>query len=88
MSRSAADDRYWAKWSSFCRDTNLAPLLALYRDPVPILKAFARQYQIGDINPSGHQIRSHMVEDAVRLIGKALATLGTRDPHLTIQGEL
>ena len=40
----------------------LDPLPILYRDSMPILNTFVRQYQIGDLAPSRHQVRYHTVE--------------------------
>ena len=87
-SRSAAADGYWRKWAILYREVSFNPLLVLYRYPVPIISAFARQYRTWGITPSVHQVKSHTVEDAVRSILQVLAALGTRYPRLTIQGEL
>ena len=87
-SRYVAANGNWSKWGVFCIDVAYDPLLVSYRDLVPILNAFARQYRKGDIAPRSRQVRSHTVEESVRSIGQALAALGTRDPRLTIQGEL
>ena len=64
------------------------PLLVLYRDPFPILNAFARQYRTGYIVPSCCQLKLRTVEDAIRLIGQLLAAMGTLYPYLKIEGEL
>ena len=40
---TAADD-HWTKWSYFCARVTLDPLLVAYKDPVPILNTFARDY--------------------------------------------
>ena len=55
---------------------------------MPIFITFARQYQTGSLTPSGRQVQSYMIEDAVQSIGQALAAMGDLDPHLTSQGEL
>ena len=61
----------------------LDPLLVAYQDPVPILNAFARDYQNGNIAPDSRGVRSRTVEDAVRSIGQAIAMLGAKDPRMT-----
>ena len=66
----------------------LDPLLVAYQDPVPILNAFARDYQTGAIATSSHSVRSRTVEDAVRSIGQAIAMLGAKDPRMTPTGNL
>ena len=66
----------------------LNPLLITYRDLVPILDTFTRQYQTGALAPSVRQIQYHTVEEAVQLISQALVAMGDHDPHLTSQGEL
>ena len=66
----------------------LDPLLVSYRYLYPIINTFVRQYRTGEIAPNGRQVQSHTVEDAVGSIGQALASLGTRDPYLTSQGDL
>ena len=76
------------KWANFCQDTELDPLLVLYRDLVPILSTFARQYWTGALTPSGRQVRSCTVGDAAWSIGQALTAMGAPDPCLTSQGNL
>ena len=66
----------------------LDPLLVAYQDPVPILKAFARDYQTGNIAPGSRSVRSRTVEDAVLSIGQAIAMLGAKDPRMTPTGKL
>ena len=64
------------------------PLLVSYMDLVPILNIFASQYRTVALAPSGYQVKYHMVEDAVRLIGQALTAMGDPDPRLTSQGNI
>ena len=64
----------------------LNPLLVFYRDLLPILNTFARQYQIEALSPRRRQVQSHTVEDAVRLLGQVLAAMEAPDPRLTSQG--
>ena len=64
------------------------PYSSLYQDPVPILNAFARDYQTGNIAPDSCGVRSRTVKDAARLIGQAIAMLGAKDPRMTSTGKL
>ena len=66
VGRSTAVDGHWIKWSYFCTRVALDPLRVAYKDPVPILNAFARDYRTGKIAPDSQGIRSRTVEDAVR----------------------
>ena len=87
-SRTASADTHWAQWHTFCVRVALDPLLVSYRDPVPILNTFAREYRTGRISASGAAVRSRTVEDAVRSVGQTLAALGARDPRLTDGGDV
>ena len=87
-SQSATANGPWKKWSEFCPDVYLDPLLVLYRCPVSILDTFVRQYRTGALAPSICQVQSLTVEDNVRLIGQALTAMGGPEPRLTIQGKL
>ena len=64
------------------------PLLDSYRDPVHIINDLARQYRKRDIISSEWQGQSGTEEYRVWLIGKALVSLGYRDPRLTRQWEM
>ena len=86
--RATAADGHWTKWTYFCARVALDPLLVAYQDPVPILNAFARDYRTGAIAPGSCGVRSITVEDAVRLIGQAIAMLGDKDPRMTPKGNL
>ena len=44
-SRATTSDDHWGNWAAFFREVTLYLLIILYRDPVPILNAFARQYR-------------------------------------------
>ena len=63
----------------------IEPLLILYRDLVPILNTFARQYRTSYLAPSGRHVLFRTVEDAVRSIVQAFAAMGAPDSHLTSQ---
>ena len=76
--RATAADDHWTKWTYFCARVALDPLRVAYQDPVPILNTFARDYQTDKIAPDSRGVQSRTVEDAVRLIGQAIAMLGTR----------
>ena len=50
--RATDADGHWTKWAYFCARVALDPLLIAYKDPVPILNAFAQDYQTGNITPN------------------------------------
>ena len=60
-SQAAAADGHWTKWAEFCQDVDLDTLLFLYRDLVPILNTFARQYRTGALTPRGRQVQPRTV---------------------------
>ena len=66
----------------------LDPLLVAYKEPLPILNAFTRDYRTGNITPNSRAVRSRKVEDAVRSIGQAIAMLGDKDPRMTSTGKI
>ena len=86
--RATAVDSHWTKWSYFCAKVALDPLLVAYKDPVPILNAFAWDYQTGNIVPNSRGVQSRTVEGAVRLIGQAIAMMGAKDPRMTSTGKI
>ena len=86
--RSTTANGYWTKWAYFCARVALDHLLVAYQDPVPILNAFAQDYQTGNIAPDSRGVRSITVEDAVRSIGQAIAMLGAKDPRMTSTGKI
>ena len=79
--RACAADGHWTKWSKFCSRVALDPILIGYKDSVPILNILYRDYRTGDITPTSSPVRSRTAEDAVWLIGQALAALGLADPQ-------
>ena len=87
-SRAYAADGHWTKWANFFSRVPLNPLLIGYKDPVPILNIFARDYRTGDITPTSSPVRSRTAEDAVRLIGQVLAALGLADPRYGKDGKI
>ena len=60
---------------------SLDPLLIGYKDLVPILNIFARDYRTGDITPTSSPVQSRTAEDAVRSISQALVALGLANPR-------
>ena len=81
-------DGHWTKWAYFCARGSLNPLLVAYKDPVPILNTFARDYRTGNIAPNSRGVRSRTVEDSVRSIGQAIAMLGAKYPQMTSTGKI
>ena len=88
VGRATAADCHWTKWAYFCARVALDPLLVTYKDPVPILNNFARDYQTGNITPNIRGVQSRTVEDAVRSIGQAIAMMGAKDPHMAFTGKI
>ena len=86
--RAYAADGHWTKWANFFSRVPLNPLLIVYKDPVPILNIFARDYRTGDITPTSSPVRSRTAEDAVQSIGQALAALGLADPRYGKDGNI
>ena len=78
VGRSTAADSHWTKCAYLCARVALDPLLVAYKDPVPILNAFARDYQTGNITPNIRGVQSRTVEYAVQSIGQAIAMLGPK----------
>ena len=88
VGRSTAADGHWTKWAYFCTRLALDPILVAYKDPVPILDSFARDYRTGKITPYSRAVRSRMVEDAVRSIGHEITVLEAKDPWMTSTGDI
>jgi hypothetical protein len=86
--RTSATDRTWTIWETFCRDLHCDPYLTTLHDPIPILQIFANRYRTGTVAPSGNQVRSRTVEDALRAVGQTFASLGCADPRLQASGKL
>ena len=72
--RATDADGHWTKWTYFCARVSLVPLLVAYQDPVPILNAFARDYQTGAYataaggNCSSSVVPGEGVEDGDRVL--------------------
>ena len=64
--RATAADGHWTKSAYFCARVALKPLLIAYKDPVPILNVFDRDYRTEKIAPNSHAVQSRTVEDAVQ----------------------
>ena len=79
---------HWVKQDALFRDVEIYPLLFLYRYPVLLLNAFARNYRTRKTAPRKCQVYSGIVGESVRSIGQAIATMGTKNLRLTNQGEL
>ena len=88
VGRATAADGHWTKWAYLCARVALNPLINAYKDPVPILSAFSREYMTGNITPNSRAVQSITVEDAVWSVGQALADLGAKDPWMTSTGKI
>jgi hypothetical protein len=86
--RQNANDATWQIWVQFCVSLHCDPDLINITDPIPLLQIFAQRYRLGTIAPSGSPVRSRTVEQALRAVGQAFATLGCPDPRLSISGKL
>ena len=69
VGRATTSDGHCNKWAYFCARMALDPLLVTYKDPVPILNAFDRDYRTGNIAPNIFAVQSRTVEDAIWSIG-------------------
>jgi len=87
-SRAAAANSAWNIWQLFCVSLQADPFLQCGTDPILLLQIFAQRYRDGRIAPSGKQVRSRTVEDAVRAVGQGFTRLGSPDPRLTSNGKL
>ena len=56
VGQATAADGHWNKWAYFCARVALDPLLVAYKDPVPILNAFTRDYRTGNIAPNSRAV--------------------------------
>jgi hypothetical protein len=87
-SRAQGAEGHWKTWLAYCSELGINPTLQEFQDPIPILQVFIRRYRIGEIAPSKRQVRSRTVEDALRSVGQAFATVGSPDPRLNSQGNI
>ena len=78
----------WVKWDNLYRDMALESPLFSYRDPVQNISALTCKYRTGDIPPRKLQVWAITVTDTVRSIEHVLASLETKGPSLTRQGDL
>ena len=86
--RATADDGHWTKWAYLYTRADLNLLCFAYKDPVPVLNAFARDYRTGNIAPNIRAVQSRTVEDAIRSIGQVIAVLGAKDPQMKTKGQI
>ena len=76
---AAAADKHWERWMAFCASIPIDPWMFEVYDPVPLLQIFGARYCDGRIAPRGHPVRSRTVEDALRAVGQAFASVGAKD---------
>ena len=85
--RRASSTSAWTIWTAFCVslgvDTNSLP-----SDPIPLLQVFAQRLRAGTLSARGNAIRSRTVEDVIRGVGQAYASMGALDPRMTPHGKL
>ena len=78
-SHARAADRHCTLWTTFCSSIKVDPWLYEIADPIPLLQIFGARYRDGRIAPSGNPVRAGTVDDALRAIGQAFASVGTHD---------
>ena len=88
VDQDTATNSHWTKWAYLYSRVALNPLLVAYKYPVPILNTVSWDYRTGDIAPNSHGVQSRTVEDVVRLIGQAIAILGSKDPRMMSTGKI
>mmetsp|Transcript_64909 Transcript_64909/g.188173 ORF Transcript_64909/g.188173 Transcript_64909/m.188173 type:complete len:382 (-) Transcript_64909:11-1156(-) len=86
--RSREAFAHWHKWTTFCDDQRISPLLDDCPDPIPFLQVFAHRFRHGQLNTSHREVRSRTVENALRSVGQTLAAMGTPDPRYTSTGKI
>jgi hypothetical protein len=78
----------WDIWQDFCHTIPTDPYLHDTPDPIPVLQLFAHSYRTGAVAPTKSQVCSRTMEDALRAVGQAFATLGCPDPRLQPSSKL
>ena len=56
IGRATTTYDHWTKWDYFCARVDLDHLIVAYKDPIPILNAFAQDYQTGKIAPNSRAV--------------------------------
>ena len=56
IGQATAVDGHWTKWAYLCAMVALDPLPVAYKDPVPILNAFAIDYRTENIAPNSRAV--------------------------------
>ena len=84
--RASAHDKHWDRWTEFLAEHDLQP--DNLQDPIPLLQVFGHRYRDGRIAPSGEQVKSRTVEDAIRAVGQTYASMGAVDPRLNHHGKI
>jgi hypothetical protein len=82
-SRSAAADKMWGLWKTFCQGLGIDPLLRDIPDKVPTLQVFAVRLRSGEIAPKQNALRSRSVEEYLRAVGQKFTFLGAKDPRIS-----
>ena len=86
--RTRAANTHWQLWVDFCTSLAVHPLLADIADPIALQQVFLHRYRTGAIAPSGRQVRSRTVEDALRSVAQTFAALGAKDPRKDAHGAI
>lgn len=86
--RAKSTDTHWVKWSQFCTELAVDPLLEDVADPTVLLQVFLHRYRTGQIAPRGKPVRARTAEDALRSVGQTFSAMGAPDPRLTPSGKM
>ena len=83
--RTTAGSAAWSRWCTFCAGLSVDPY-HLPSDAIPLLQVFAQRLRNGTLAARGLPVRSRTVEDTVRAVGQAYASMGAPDPRLNSHG--
>jgi hypothetical protein len=82
-------DSRWSIWTSFLDSFHIDdPYLVDFPDPILLLQVFAEHLHSGQLAPSCDPIRSRSVEDSICSVGQEIASLGTLDPRMMVNGKI
>jgi len=77
----------WAVWARFCGTLGLQADLEDVQDPIPLLQIFAHRVRTGEYAIHGARVRKRSVEQYLRSMGQAFASMGAKDIRLDSLGK-
>ena len=86
-SRASSNDNTWLTWKRFRLDLAMDPWLSDDVDPIILLQVFAQRYRTGQLAPRQRPVKSRTEEGALHAMGQTLASVGAKDPRLTVTGK-